>query len=253
VVSRGRCNTGAISQLQDFHGLRSVSEHKGKEKASCLGKSELQPKKTWPLNCVAKWGEERGVASTGLTGTVSQDLEKLSMLIDKPIAVFSTSKLSDKFCTLSYPPMQEVIHMSTANALSSLEQNKALVVRWFEELWNQGRRETIEELFAAQGVLHDGASTYTGPEEFTSFYDKLSAEFSQFSIRPIVSLAEGSFACIHWSANCVHTPSGKRVRLTGTSVVRISNGQFVEAWQNWDAAGLAAQLQDEIPQNKNPA
>jgi predicted SnoaL-like aldol condensation-catalyzing enzyme len=180
-------------------------------------------------------------------------LEKLSVLIEKPIGVFPSGKLSGKSCTLSYAPTQEVIHMSTANAPSSLERNKALVIRWFDELWNQGRRETIKKLFAAQGVLHDGASTYNGPEEFTSFYDKLSAEFSKFSIRPIVSLAEGDFACIHWSANCVHTSSGKPVRLTGTSVVRISNGQFVEAWQNWDAAGLAAQLQDESPQTRNPA
>lgn len=142
--------------------------------------------------------------------------------------------------------------MSTANAPSSLERNKALVIRWFDELWNQGRRETIKKLFAAQGVLHDGTSTYNGPEEFTAFYDKLSAEFSKFSIRPIVSLAESDFACMHWSADCVHTASGKSVRLTGTSVVRISNGQFVEAWQNWDAAGLAAQLQNENPRDGDP-
>lgn len=135
--------------------------------------------------------------------------------------------------------------MSTANAPSSLERNKALVIRWFDELWNQGHRETIQKLFAAEGVLHDGARTYNGPEEFATFYDKLSAEFSNFSIRPIVSVAEGDFVCIHWSASCVHRASGKPIRLTGTSVVRVSDGQFVEAWQNWDAAGLAAQLQDE--------
>ena len=32
------------------------------------------------------------------------------------------------------------------------EANKALVRRWFEEVWNQGREETIDELFAANGV-----------------------------------------------------------------------------------------------------
>ena len=132
--------------------------------------------------------------------------------------------------------------MSYANPQSSLEWNKAVAIRWFEEVWNQGRRETIRELFAPQGILHDGADTYRGPEEFTRFHDKLRAEFSKFSIRPIVSLAEGDLACVHWSADCVHTASGTPVHLTGTSVARISNGQFVEAWQNWDAAGLAAQL-----------
>lgn len=142
--------------------------------------------------------------------------------------------------------------MSTANAPSSLERNKALVIRWFDEVWNHGRRETIKELFAAQGVLHDGASTYRGPEEFTAFFEKLRAEFSKFSIQPIVSLAEGDITCVHWSAKFVHTESGTPLRITGTSVVRISDGQFVEAWQNWDAAGLAAQLQSESRQTGNP-
>jgi hypothetical protein len=27
------------------------------------------------------------------------------------------------------------------------EQNKPLVKRWFEEVWNQGRESTIDELF----------------------------------------------------------------------------------------------------------
>jgi predicted SnoaL-like aldol condensation-catalyzing enzyme len=141
--------------------------------------------------------------------------------------------------------------MSTANAPSSLERNKALVIRWFDEVWNQGRRETITDLFATQGVLHDGATNYHGPEEFTGFYDRLRAEFSKFSIQPIISLAEGDLACVHWSAAFVHTASGAPVRLTGTSVVRISKGQFVEAWQNWDAAGLAAQLANGSLQTGN--
>jgi predicted SnoaL-like aldol condensation-catalyzing enzyme len=143
--------------------------------------------------------------------------------------------------------------MSFANAPSGLERNKALVIRWFDEVWNQGRRETIKELFAAQGVLHDGANTYHGPEEFSGFFDKLRAEFSKFSIRPIVSIAEGDFACMHWSADCVHTASGTPIRLTGTSVVRISKGQFVEAWQNWDAAGLASQLERKSSKAGNPS
>ena len=131
--------------------------------------------------------------------------------------------------------------MSTGTAQSTLEANKALLIRWFEEVWNQGRRETIKELFAADGVLHDAAGVYRGPEEFSRFQDALRAQFSNFSIQPIVSLAEGELVCVHWSAGCVHTASGKLVRVTGTSILRVRNGQFVEGWQNWDAAGLAAQ------------
>ena len=34
------------------------------------------------------------------------------------------------------------------------EQNKALAKRWFEEVWNQGRESTIDELFHPQGKAH---------------------------------------------------------------------------------------------------
>jgi len=132
--------------------------------------------------------------------------------------------------------------MPSGSVQLTLEANKALAIRWFNEVWNQGRRETIKELFAADGVLHDGANVYRGPEEFCGFHDSLREQFSKFSIRPIISLAEGDLACVHWSADFVQTATRKPVHLTGTSLVRIRNGQFVEAWQNWDAAALAAQL-----------
>ena len=31
---------------------------------------------------------------------------------------------------------------------------KALVRRWFEEVWNKGREEAIDEMFAEDGVAH---------------------------------------------------------------------------------------------------
>jgi predicted SnoaL-like aldol condensation-catalyzing enzyme len=132
--------------------------------------------------------------------------------------------------------------MSAAGQQSALAHNKHLVVRWFDEVWNQGRRETILELYAPQAVLHDGTHTYNGVEEFMRFYDNLRAQFSQFSIKPLVQLAEDDLACVHWDVDCVHTASGTPVHLTGISIVRVKDGLFVEAWQNWDAAGLTAQL-----------
>ena len=132
--------------------------------------------------------------------------------------------------------------MTAPQPQSISEQNKALVHRWFEEVWNQGRRETIHELFAAEGVLHDGSKTYHGPDEFVRFYDELRSEFTDFCIAPSVSLSEGDLACVRWSVGCRHIGSGRDVKLTGMSIVRIRDGQFVEAWQNWDEAGIGAQI-----------
>ena len=132
--------------------------------------------------------------------------------------------------------------MSTPQMQTTAEQNKQLMVRWFEEVWNQGRRETIHELFAEKGVLHDGAKIYRGPDEFCRFFDALRSQFSDFHATPVVSLAEGDLACLHWSISFRHKASDTPLHVTGTSVARFQNGQLIEGWQNWDAASLSVQL-----------
>jgi predicted ester cyclase len=132
--------------------------------------------------------------------------------------------------------------MSAPQAISALDQHKHLVVRWFEEVWNQGRREVIFELLAQECVLYDGDRPIRGPEEFAAFYDNLQSQFSNFRITPGTVLAEGELTSLRWSVRCRHNASGRDVSLSGISIIRIRNGRFVEAWQNWDAAGVAAQL-----------
>lgn len=133
---------------------------------------------------------------------------------------------------------------ASGQPLSILERNKRLIVRWFEEVWNEGRRETIFELFRDDCILHDGEGVLRGPAEFSGFYDKLRAQFTDFRIRPVVVLAEDDLVCMHWSADFRHKTSGKPIHITGTSVVRVDAGSFAEAWQNWDAAALQAQLSE---------
>jgi predicted SnoaL-like aldol condensation-catalyzing enzyme len=134
--------------------------------------------------------------------------------------------------------------MSTSQSISPLDQNKQLTMRWFKEVWNLGQRDTIAQLFAPDGVIYDGATIIRGPGEFESFYDRLRAQFSEIKISPVLVLAEGDLTCVHWFSEVKHAATGKSAHITGTSIVRIKDGRFVEAWQNWDAAGLAAQLSD---------
>ena len=138
--------------------------------------------------------------------------------------------------------------MSSAPLFSPLEHNKHLVVRWFEEVWNQGRDETISELLTSDSVIHDGSNDLRGIEDFSRFRDGIRAEYSDIQITPVVSLAEGDLVCLHWAADLRHSATSRAVHITGTSVIRVKDGRFIEAWQNWDAAGLAVQLSGQPPQ-----
>ena len=132
--------------------------------------------------------------------------------------------------------------MPPAEMLSAQEQHKHLLLRWFEEVWNQSCRETIFELCAPDCVLYDGSRTMRGREEFLRFHDNLRAEFADFRVTPVVALAEGDLAALRWSVECRHIASGKPTQLTGISIVRFRNGQVIEGWQNYDEAAIAAQL-----------
>ncbi|HEY0702702.1 MAG TPA: nuclear transport factor 2 family protein [Candidatus Acidoferrales bacterium] len=134
--------------------------------------------------------------------------------------------------------------MSAAQPAPTIEHMKKIASRWFDEVWNHGRRETIYELFPAGAVIHDGSRDIVGPDEFVKFYEALHDRFSHFNIVPILSFAEGNLVCQHWVATFSDKASGKPVKITGTSVVRIENGVFAEGWQNWDALGVETQLAD---------
>jgi predicted ester cyclase len=133
--------------------------------------------------------------------------------------------------------------MSTS-AISTLEHNKQLTVRWFEEVWNQSRREVIFDLFAAHCVLYDGNTAIRGPQEFADFHDRVRAQFDDIHIEPGVVVAENDLVSLRWTVFGVHKSTGKSAKVAGISIVRIKDGRFIEAWQNWDAAGMAAQLSD---------
>ena len=135
----------------------------------------------------------------------------------------------------------------SAEAVTTLERNKALTRRWFDEVWNQSRRETIFDLFAPECVLYEGHAPIRGPQEFADFHDRIRAQFDDIRIEQGVTLAENDLVSLRWTVSGIHKATGKKTSVSGISIVRVKDGRFVEAWQNWDAAAMAAQLSDSSP------
>lgn len=130
------------------------------------------------------------------------------------------------------------------------EAERELGRRWYEEVWNLGRREAIAEMYAADGVLHDGEVTTQGPAAFYDFFNRIMATFSNLHLQIEDSIGEGDKLCTRWSCTAKHTghglgvePTNKEVHVTGISILRVAGGQIVEAWQNWDMLGLMEQIQ----------
>ena len=131
------------------------------------------------------------------------------------------------------------------------EQHKQTVIRWFEEVWNKGRRDAIDEMLPADCVIHDGEAAWRGPEEFKPFFDRMRASFSDIRVTSEHAIAEGDVVCLRWSVSMRHTGDGmgmpatdKEVSITGMSLVRFADGRFAECWQNWDMYGMMQQINE---------
>ena len=123
-------------------------------------------------------------------------------------------------------------------------ENVALMKRWFEEVWNQGKIETIHELLAKSaigfGQREHGRPT-RGPEDFVEFATELRTAFPRVQVK-----INDSFGCqdkviTRWTADLT-SPAGKTVTITGMTMVRIENGQIVEGWDSWDQLTMLLEL-----------
>jgi steroid delta-isomerase-like uncharacterized protein len=132
----------------------------------------------------------------------------------------------------------------------SVEENKALSRRSFEEVWNQGDLAAIDELYDAHQVAHglgvEIPAGTAGLKQFVTMY-RTAYPDTHFTIED--QIAEGDKVATRWTATGTHrgelfglAPTGKRVTVTGMALSRIANGKLVETWNHFDALGQLQQL-----------
>jgi steroid delta-isomerase-like uncharacterized protein len=131
-------------------------------------------------------------------------------------------------------------------------ENVALMQRWFDEVWNQRRRETISELFAEGAIAHwvdETGRDLTGPQEFLPYYDRLCAAFPDLRMTVDECFEAGDKVIVRWSARMRHTgdlleirATGKPVAVNGMTMARIAHGKVVEGWDCWDKLGMLMQI-----------
>jgi steroid delta-isomerase-like uncharacterized protein len=132
------------------------------------------------------------------------------------------------------------------------EENKKVVRRWFEEVWNRGSESAIEEMFDAGGVAHglgDSEKDVTGPAEFKPFVANIRGALPDTHIAIEDIFADGDRVAVRVTLQGTHTgnglgiaPTGRSVRIQGIVIVRMLNGRIKEGWNSYDQLGLLRQL-----------
>ncbi len=133
----------------------------------------------------------------------------------------------------------------------TVEDNKTLVRRGFEELVNTGNMALVDEHVAPNFVRHDlgGGPDIVGPEGVKLFVGALRAAFPDIEMTVEDIIGEGDKVVVRYTARATHSgvfqsiaPTGRKVTWAGINIYREKDGKVVETWQLADAMGLMQQL-----------
>jgi predicted ester cyclase len=118
-----------------------------------------------------------------------------------------------------------------------------LLLQWYEEVWNNANEEFIDQKMHKESIIHglDPYGPIQGIEHFKSFYKNFRESFPQIrvTVQPLVSDEE--YAAVYCKVFAKNI-SGKEVSFNGLSAVRMKDGMFVEAWNNFDFLKMYQQL-----------
>lgn len=131
------------------------------------------------------------------------------------------------------------------------EQNKHLVQRAIDKVWNQGNYTNLGDLAASDVVIHSsgGVGDIHGHEGITQFFSGLRAAFPDLQFTIEDQVAEGDRVVTRWNASGTHQaefegipPTGTRCAISGVDIDRIVGGKVVECWSYADFLALMQQL-----------
>ena len=133
-----------------------------------------------------------------------------------------------------------------------MHQNAAVMHRWFEELWNQKREETIDALLSDDVVAHglaDGGTPLHGREGFRQVYRFYVGAFPDIKFHVDDVVAEGDLVATRFTITATHAgpnlgfaATNRPVTFGGMTLARVKDGKIVEGWNTVDLLGMLQQL-----------
>lgn len=133
----------------------------------------------------------------------------------------------------------------------SVEANKAVIQRFFDEVFNQGNLEVVDEIVAEHVLGHDATSPE--PKRGLESVKQVVILFQNAFLDPHYLLfdliAEGDKVVARWGLRGTHRgmfmgvpPTEKPVSVNGIIIYRLEDHKIVEYWGTFDTLGLMQQL-----------
>jgi steroid delta-isomerase-like uncharacterized protein len=140
--------------------------------------------------------------------------------------------------------------------MSGLQEKKDLVRAFFDEVWNKGRFEFIDENYSDEFRLTAlwqntalGGSGEASKEMAKTVISRWREGMPDLNMTVEEQLGEGDFVVCRHVCSGTHEnefmgipPTGKQAAMSGITITKVTDGKIVQAWTCWDAAALFVQL-----------
>ena len=131
----------------------------------------------------------------------------------------------------------------------SLEQNKALVRRFVEEVQSQHNLAALDELFSPHFVDHSGMTNPPTREGSRQFFTMMFAAFPDMHFTIRQQIAEGDKVLTHKTLHATHQgpfmgipPTNNQIAIDVMDIFTVAGGMITEHWTVGDMLGMMRQL-----------
>ena len=131
----------------------------------------------------------------------------------------------------------------------TIEENKALVVHFVEEFWNQGNIAAADELMTPDATIFLPGRGQVSKESFKAFATTLRAAFPDWHSTMEELIAEDDRVGEQWTGRGTHQgefqgimPTGRKVAVPGFVFYRVASGKIAEFRGLFDGLSMLHQL-----------
>ena len=133
----------------------------------------------------------------------------------------------------------------------SVEENKAIARRLFEEGLTKEDLDTLDEIIAPDILLH--GNNISSKDGYKSYISRMHLSFPDWQYVVVDLIAEGDKVAVRWTGSGTQTgkwggfaPTNKSIEWGGTTTLRFADGKITEEWDDINMFWFLRQL-DLVP------
>ena len=138
---------------------------------------------------------------------------------------------------------------SVSGTPTSPDENKALMRRFIEEVWNKGNLQVADEIFHPAATSPSAPQLPPGTAGVRMIAEMFRSAFPDFHMTIEDLVAEEDIVVARFTQGGTHrgtfmgaAPTGRQVQFTEIGILRVAGGKVVESWYETDMLSLYQQV-----------